>query len=61
MRVLRYKTKLVNKKAVLVKESSRNYPDMPRNQFHGLAMLLLLVRAICTCMMKPKNIFTCYV
>ena len=33
MRVLRYKTKLVNKKAVLVKESSRNYPDMPRNQF----------------------------
>lgn len=31
--VLRYKTKLVNKKAVLVKESSRNYPDMPRNQF----------------------------
>lgn len=33
MRVLRYKTKLVNKKAVLVKESSRDYPDMPRNQF----------------------------
>lgn len=61
MRVLRYKTKLVNKKAVLVKESSRNYPDMPRNQFRRSSDVASFGKAICTCMMKPKNIFTCYV